>query len=59
MTEEERTVRTAEAAGILGIHPQTLRDWERKGLIKSKRPEGTYRRWSVSELLKLKAEEAR
>lgn len=58
MTEEERTVRTAEAAGILGIHPQTLRDWEKKGLIKSKRPEGTYRRWSVGDLLELKGKEA-
>lgn len=53
MSDEERLVRTKEAAAIAQVHPQTLRDWERRGLIQSVRPEGTYRRWRVADLKRL------
>ncbi|MEM5831456.1 MAG: MerR family DNA-binding transcriptional regulator [candidate division WOR-3 bacterium] len=31
---EKKFIRIKEASLILGVHPQTLRRWEKKGLIK-------------------------
>lgn len=54
VTEAERMVRMKEAAEIVGVHPQTLRLWERRGLIESVRPPGTYRRYLVADLIRLR-----
>ena len=35
----------AAAARIVGVHPQTLRDWEKSGLIESTRTPGGHRRY--------------
>lgn len=36
-----------EAAEILGVHPQTLRRWEREGKIKPVRTAGGHRRYRL------------
>lgn len=58
MSEEERMVRTKEAAEIVGVHPQTLRDWEKRGLVSAVRAPGTYRRFRVADLLPLRGEQS-
>jgi excisionase family DNA binding protein len=46
---------TKQAAQALGIHEQTLRAWERKGIIKAKRlPGSRYRRFDDTEIERLK-----
>ena len=44
----------AEAAKILGLHPETLRRWDRKGWLKSKRNYLGYRVFDRQEVLKIK-----
>src|ERR1700704_4645139 len=47
MDETERALYiTSGAAELAGVHPQTLRIYERKGLIEPKRTEGRSRRYS-------------
>jgi len=47
MTNKLITVR--KAAGILGVNPETLRRWDRKGKFKAKRhPINGYRMYDVS-----------
>lgn len=41
------------AAEIAGVHPQTLRTYEREGLVTPKRSGGNVRRYSVSDLERL------
>lgn len=40
----------SEAAQYLGVFPLTLRNWEKKGLIKAFRTPGRHRRFKKSEL---------
>ena len=40
-------------AEIAGVHPQTLRMYERKGLLEPKRTEGNSRRYSDSDVARL------
>lgn len=47
-----------EAAKHLGVTTQTLRDWERKGKIKSERTDGGHRRYDESELTRLSGKKA-
>ncbi len=45
-----------QAAEALGIHEQTLRAWERKGIIKAMRlPGSRYRRFDDAEIERIKA----
>ncbi len=45
-----------QAAEALGVHEQTLRAWERKGIIKAKRlPGSRYRRFDDAEIERVKA----
>jgi len=45
-----------QAAEALGVHEQTLRAWERKGIIKAKRlPGSRYRRYDDAEIERIKA----
>jgi DNA-binding transcriptional MerR regulator len=41
------------AAELAGVHPQTLRDYERKGLLSPKRTQGNSRRYSERDILML------
>ncbi|HET9311167.1 MAG TPA: helix-turn-helix transcriptional regulator [Actinomycetota bacterium] len=64
MTERERAVDEravfiiSVAAELAGVHPQTLRIYERKGLVRPKRTSGNTRRYSqadVDRLLEIQA----
>ena len=47
-------LRIGKAAKLLGVHPETLRRWEREGKIKSYRiGEKQERRFELEEILKL------
>jgi MerR family transcriptional regulator/heat shock protein HspR len=59
MAERERDVNRAVyvisvAAELTGMHPQTLRIYERKGLLDPSRTEGGSRRFSDSDLAQLR-----
>lgn len=41
------------AAGLVGTHPQTLREYERRGLISPKRSEGGNRRYGNNDIERL------
>lgn len=41
------------AASLSGLHPQTLRVWERRGLLQPARTEGGRRRYSTADLARL------
>lgn len=43
----------SEAANYLGVFPLTLRNWEKKGFIKSFRTPGRHRRFKKTELDKI------
>ncbi|HWC13509.1 MAG TPA: helix-turn-helix transcriptional regulator [Actinomycetota bacterium] len=42
------------AAELAGVHPQTLRVYERKGLVRPSRTQGNTRRYSASDIERLK-----
>ena len=46
MTEERAVYVISVAAELAGVHPQTLRIYERKGLLQPKRTSGNTRRYS-------------
>ena len=46
----ERILSISEAAKYLGVFPLTLRNWEKKGLLRSFRTPGGHRRFKKSEL---------
>jgi len=46
----EKIFPISEAAEYLGVFPLTLRNWEKKGLIRSFRTPGGHRRFKKSEL---------
>ncbi len=48
----------AEAARLLGVHPQTLREWERQGRLHSIRTPGGRRRIPEGEVLRLQGRAA-
>src|SRR5438552_10082963 len=64
--EEAETKRAREravyiisvAAELAGVHPQTLRIYERKGLVRPKRTEGNNRRYSARDIRRLQAIQA-
>ena len=41
-------ISTKEACDKLGVHPNTLRSWDRKGLIKTMRTPGGIRMYDIS-----------
>ena len=47
-------IRIGESSRLLGIHPQTLRDYESRGLITAKRTIGGERRFVRREVLELR-----
>ncbi|MFH2137519.1 MAG: helix-turn-helix domain-containing protein [Candidatus Omnitrophota bacterium] len=46
----EKILSISEAAKYLGVFPLTLRNWEKKGLLRSFRTPGGHRRYKKSEL---------
>lgn len=46
------------AAEIAGVHPQTLRMYERRGLVQPQRSQGKARRYSERDILRLRAIQA-
>ena len=50
MTTERAVYIISVAAELAGVHPQTLRTYERKGLIKPKRTPGGTRRYSYKDI---------
>ena len=44
-------VSIGKAARICGVHPDTLRTWERLGKIKPIRTKGGHRRYKLSDLI--------
>ena len=46
-------VSIGKAASLLGVHPDSLRNWEKSGAIKVYRTPGNHRRFSVEELQNL------
>lgn len=54
MGREERRIIISVAARILGVHAQTLRYYERVGLIRPARGRGNIRLYSVQDLERLR-----
>ena len=51
--DTKQFVSVKTASNLLGIHPQTLRSWERKGIIKSIRTEANQRKFNISDINQL------
>lgn len=41
----------AEAAELLGVHPNTMRRWADSGFLKCEKTKGGHRRWKRTDLL--------
>ncbi len=50
MTDERAVYVISVAAELAGVHPQTLRIYERKGLLQPKRTSGNTRRYSERDI---------
>ena len=50
MSEERAVYVISVAAELAGVHPQTLRIYERKGLVRPKRTSGNTRRYSKRDI---------
>ena len=58
-TDDERAVYIISvAAELAGVHPQTLRIYEQKGLVRPKRTQGNTRRYSDADVELLRAIQA-
>ncbi len=56
MESPEKLLTISEAARRLGVHPNTLRTWADKGLVKTVRLPSGYRRFAVAEIERMRAE---
>ena len=54
MTDERAVYVISVAAELAGVHPQTLRIYERKGLLRPKRTAGNSRRYSPRDIERLR-----
>lgn len=54
MSEADVLVPVGEAARILGVSIDTLRDWERDGKVTARRTVGGHRRFRMGDLLELR-----
>lgn len=48
--DQDKLIGIGKAAILLGVHPDTLRQWEKNGQIKSMRTKGNHRRYRVADL---------
>ncbi|GAH48403.1 unnamed protein product, partial [marine sediment metagenome] len=53
MEQKEKLYKMKEACKILGLHPNTIRLWDKQGKIKVVRPQGGQRRIPESEINRL------
>jgi MerR family transcriptional regulator/heat shock protein HspR len=53
-TEDHAVYIISVAAELAGVHPQTLRIYERKGLVRPKRTSGNTRRYSERDIQRLR-----
>ena len=51
---QDKILSISEAAEYVGVFPLTLRNWEKKGLLKAFRTLGGHRRFKKSELAKIR-----
>ncbi len=58
MNFSEKLYKIGEASSLLGVHPNTIRRWEREGKIKIVRIGGGHRRIPASEITRLMRKEA-
>ena len=56
MAEADKLLTISEAARRLGVHPNTLRTWADKGLVRHVKLPSGYRRFSVQEVERLRQE---
>ena len=54
MTEDDPIFPIASAAELAGMHPQTLRQYDRLGLVSPKRTAGQTRRYSLRDIAQLR-----
>jgi len=54
LPETEKLIPVSEAAQILGVSIDTIRRWDKKGVLHSERPNGKDRYFSLEELEKVK-----
>lgn len=56
--KNQNLLKMSEAAKMLNVHPQTLRQWDRKGILKAvrfgQRKDRRYRKEDVEKLMKQK-----
>jgi len=50
MKEKSDLVSVSKIAKMFGVHPDTIRDWTDKGILKTTRTFGNHRRYSLSEI---------
>lgn len=55
LSEPEADVDTGRAALLLGVHPNTIRRWDKTGKLRSWRTPGGFRRFAMADLRALKA----
>jgi len=54
MSHEKYNLYPAQVGAIAGCHSTTVKQYEKRGVIRSKRDINGYRRYSIEEALKLK-----
>lgn len=50
MAKKTNLIRIAEAAALIGVHPNTLRAWADKGLVPVTRLPSGYRRFTTEQI---------
>ena len=48
----EQLINIKQAAQMLGVHKQTLREWDRSGKLRAVRTKGGHRRYRLSDIQK-------
>ncbi len=53
----DRLIDICEAANLLGVSKETLRNWDRTGSLKALRTKGSHRRYRLSDIEKVQKDE--
>ena len=53
----DKLIDICEAAELLGVSKETLRNWDRNGSLKALRTKGHHRRYRLSDIEKMQKEE--
>lgn len=53
MSVKEKLINIENAAEMLGVSKDTLRNWDKNGKLKSQRTEGNHRRYRLGDILKI------